>query len=140
MSTAPEPAHLSNHHRNTLRQIFQHPVSHNIEWRAVVSLLETVGSVFEHHDGKLAVTLGSETEFLDPPAGKDIDAQTVVDLRRMLSAAGYLPEPQAGRSSIGSPSARSSSPRLAYVAPPGSDDTMSSSRCSAWWASRVSSR
>jgi hypothetical protein len=26
----PEPAHLSNHHRNTLCQIFQHPVSHNI--------------------------------------------------------------------------------------------------------------
>jgi len=54
--TSPEP-HLSNHHRNTLREIFQHPVSHNIEWRAVTSLLETVGSVSEHHDGKLAVTL-----------------------------------------------------------------------------------
>jgi hypothetical protein len=86
--TSPEP-HLSNHHRNTLREIFQHPVSHNIEWRAVTSLLETVGSVSEHHDGKLAVTLGSETEFFDPPKGKDIDAQTVVDLRRMLTAAGY---------------------------------------------------
>ena len=86
--TSPEP-HLSNHHRNTLREIFQHPVSHNIEWRAVVSLLETAGSVSEHHDGKLAVTLGSETEFFDPPKGKDIDAQTVVDLRRMLTAAGY---------------------------------------------------
>ena len=91
MSTSPEPEHLSNHHRNTLREIFQHPVSHNIEWRAVVSLLETVGSVSEHHDGKLAVTLGSETEFFDHPAGKDIDTQTVVDLRRMLSAAGYRP-------------------------------------------------
>lgn len=88
MST-PEPEHLSNHHRTTLREIFQHPVSHNIEWRAVVSLLETVGSVTEHHDGKLAVTVGSETEFFDRPAGKDIDAQAVVDLRRMLSAAGY---------------------------------------------------
>ncbi len=91
MSTSPEPAHLSNHHRNTLREIFQHPVSHNIEWRAVVSLLETVGSVTEHHDGKLAVTIGSETEFFNRP-GKDIDAQTVVDLRRMLSAAGYRAE------------------------------------------------
>jgi hypothetical protein len=48
MSSTPEPAHLSNHHRNTLRQIFQHPVSHNIEWQAVVSLLEAVGSVVEH--------------------------------------------------------------------------------------------
>lgn len=89
MSSTPEPIHLSNHHRNTMRQIFQHPVSHNIEWRSVVSLLEVVGSVEEHHEGKLAVTLGSQTEFLDPPLHKDIDAQAVVDLRRMLSNAGY---------------------------------------------------
>jgi hypothetical protein len=89
VSSPAEQAHLSNHHRTTLRQIFQHPVSHNIEWRAVVSLLEAVGSVTEHPDGKLAVTLGTQTQFLDPPANKDIDAQMVVDLRHMLSAAGY---------------------------------------------------
>ena len=89
MSSTPEPMHLSNHHRNTLRQLFQHPVSHNIGWNAVVSLLETVGSVAEQRAGKLAVTLGGETEFLDPPAHKDIDAQMVVDLRRMLTNAGY---------------------------------------------------
>lgn len=91
MSSPPEPGHLSNHHRNTLRQIFQHPVSHNIEWQAVVSLLEAVGSVVDHRDGKVAVTLGSSTEFFDPPAHKDIGTQTVVDLRSMLSAAGYGP-------------------------------------------------
>jgi hypothetical protein len=88
----PDIEHLSNHHRTTLRQIFQHPVSHNIEWRSVVSLLETVGSVEAHHDGKVAVTLGSRTEFFDPPAGKDVDAQTVVDLRGLLSSAGYAAE------------------------------------------------
>ena len=94
--SSPEPEHLSNRHRNTLRQIFQHPVSHNIEWHAVVSLLETVGSVTENHDGKLAVTLGGETEYLDPPPHKDVDVQLVVDLRRMLGAAGYGPEDAAG--------------------------------------------
>jgi hypothetical protein len=61
----PEPVHLSNHHRNTLRQIFQHPVSHNIEWRAVVSLLEAVGSVVNHPDGAVAVTVGSQSAFFD---------------------------------------------------------------------------
>jgi hypothetical protein len=89
MTTTPEPAHLDNRHRNTLRQLFQHPVSHNIEWRSVLSLLESVGSVTERHDGKVGVTLGTETTYLDPPPHKDIDAQMVVDLRRMLSAAGY---------------------------------------------------
>jgi len=89
MSSMSEPVHLNNHHRNTLRQLFQHPVSHNIEWRAVVSLLEAVGSVVEHHDGTLAVTVGSQTAFFDAPSHKDIDTNAVVDLRRMLSAAGY---------------------------------------------------
>ena len=84
-----EPQHLDNRHRDTLRQIFQHPVSHNIEWRAVMSLLEAVGDVTVRHDGKVAVEIGREQESFEPPGGKDIDAQMVVDLRRMLSNAGY---------------------------------------------------
>jgi hypothetical protein len=89
MSPTSEAGHLNNHHRNTLRQIFQHPVSHNIGWTAVVSLLEAIGSVTEQPRGKLAVTVGSATEYFDPPVHKDVDTQTVVDLRRMLSAIGY---------------------------------------------------
>ncbi len=89
MSSPAQPAHLSNHHRNTLRQIFQHPAGHNIEWRAVLSLLEAVGSAEEQHDGKVAVTIGSQTEYFDPPPHKDIDTQAVVNLRRMLTKAGY---------------------------------------------------
>jgi hypothetical protein len=89
--TSPQPDHLDNRHRDTLRQIFEHPVSHNIEWRAVMSLLEAVGTVTERHDGKVEVAVGSDLEFLEPPAGKDVDAQMVVDLRRMLTSAGYRP-------------------------------------------------
>ena len=91
MSSSPESQHLDNRHRNTLREIFQHPVSHNIEWHSVISLLEAVGTVEVRHDGKVAVRVGSEAAFLEPPAGKDIDAQMVVDLRHMLSKAGYGP-------------------------------------------------
>ena len=89
MSSPSQPAHLSNRQRNTLRQIFQHPAGHNIEWRAVLSLLEAVGSAEEQHGGKVAVTIGPETEYFDPPPRKDIDTQTVVNLRRMLTEAGY---------------------------------------------------
>lgn len=89
MSAGSGPVHLSNHHRTTLRQLFQHPVSHNIEWRAVLSLLAAVGSVAEHSDGKVAATIGSETVFFDPPAHKDVDTQAVIDLRRLLARAGF---------------------------------------------------
>jgi hypothetical protein len=44
MPSPPRPAHLSNHHRTTLRQIFQHPAGHNVEWRAVLSLLAVAGT------------------------------------------------------------------------------------------------
>ena len=89
MSLSSQPAHLSNHQRNTLRQIFQHPAGHNIEWRAVLSLLGAVGSAEEQHGGKVAVTVASQTEYFDPPRHKDIDTQAVVNLRRMLTKAGY---------------------------------------------------
>jgi hypothetical protein len=89
MTTEPEHQHLNNHHRDTLEKIFQHPSSHNIEWIDVLSLLETLGTVVENHDGKFVVALGGETETFVRPNHKDVDVQTVVDLRRMLRAAGY---------------------------------------------------
>jgi len=82
---------LNNHHRDTLAQIFSHPSSGNIEWRQVLSLLEAVGTVTEEHNGKFKVALGPETEMLEPPRGKDIDQQLIVDLRRMLTNAGFAP-------------------------------------------------
>jgi hypothetical protein len=79
---------ISNDHRDTLEKILRHPASGNIEWRLVKSLLEAVGTATEEENGKLRVTLGGETEVLQPPQGKDIDEQTIVDLRRMLTRAG----------------------------------------------------
>jgi hypothetical protein len=90
MSTS-GPLPLNSHHQHTLNQILQHPVSHNIEWPAVLSLLEAVGSVKESHDGKFVVTLASRTETIERPKSKDIDTELVVDLRRWLVQAGYGP-------------------------------------------------
>jgi hypothetical protein len=96
----PPPVHLNNHHRETLLQIFQHPAGHNIEWRAVLSLLKAVDSVKESQNGKLVVTLGDESEVFEPPIHKDVDIQQIVDLRRMFTNAGYgnlVDKPDAGK-------------------------------------------
>jgi hypothetical protein len=82
---------LDSEHRDTLKRIFSHPSSGNVEWRRVKSLLEAVGTATEEHNGRLRVTIGEETEVLDPPHGKDIDQQMIVDLRRMLRRAGLAP-------------------------------------------------
>ncbi len=85
-------AHLSGRHRDTVEKIFSQSSSRNIEWREVVSLLEAIGSVTHEHNGKLRVTLGPETETLPVPHGKDVEVQTLVDVRRMLDQAGFGPD------------------------------------------------
>jgi hypothetical protein len=85
-------ADLNNHHRDTLEQIFSHPSSSNIEWHQVLSLIEAIGTATEEHNGKFKVTLGSSIEVLEKPHGKDVDQQMIVDLRRMLTQAGYAPD------------------------------------------------
>ena len=85
-------ADLDHPHRDTLEKLFNRPSSGNVEWRQVLSLLKAVGATREEHNGKLKVTLGSETEVFERPRGKDIDQQTAVDLRRMLTNADLAPD------------------------------------------------
>jgi thiamine biosynthesis lipoprotein ApbE len=91
MSSESEPVHLNNHHRSTLAKIFQHPVSHNLEWKDALSLLSAVAAVEEKRDGKYEITLGTETQSFDRPKHKDLSAQEVLDLRHILSGAGFGP-------------------------------------------------
>jgi hypothetical protein len=68
MTSGPEPEHLDDRHRDTLRQIFQHPAGRNMDWRAVMSLLEAVGDVTVRHDGKVTASIpacGRPTECPD---------------------------------------------------------------------------
>lgn len=81
---------LSNHHSTTLAELFDHQ-KHSIEWRKVESLLKAVGTVKQEHNGHLKVTVGPETETFHTPHGKDIERQQIVDIRRMLTEAGYGP-------------------------------------------------
>jgi len=83
-------AHLSGRHRDTIEKIFE--PGHNVEWREVVALLEAIGTLTHEHNGKLKISLGPETEVLPAPHGKDVEIQTVVDLRRMLRQAGFAPD------------------------------------------------
>ena len=89
MSSTPGPEHLSGHHRDTLLQIFQQKTNYNVEWHDVVSLLEAVGSIEQQHDDMFLFRIGEETEVLRRPSDKDIDGQQLVDLRRILTSAGY---------------------------------------------------
>jgi hypothetical protein len=89
MSSISGPENLSGHHRDTLLQIFQEKTNYNVEWHDVMSLLEAIGSIEQQHDDMFVFRLGQETEVLRRPSDKDIDGQQLVDLRRILTNAGY---------------------------------------------------
>ena len=88
------PEALNSHQRDTLAHIFRHPSGSNIEWHSVLSLLNAVSTVEETHKGHVQVTLGGQTETFDPSREKDIDADQLANLRRLLRGAGYGPEGQ----------------------------------------------
>jgi hypothetical protein len=82
---------LSNNHRDTLKKIFAHPVSHNVEWQDVIGLLGAVGDI-EERKSNYAVTLGGETEVLHRHGSeKDLDADAVMSLRKLLASHGIEP-------------------------------------------------
>jgi hypothetical protein len=89
MSSISGPEHLNGHQRDTLVRIFQQDTNYNVEWHDVVSLLEAVGSIEQRHDDMFVFRIAKETEVLRRPSGKDIDGQQLVDLRRILTSAGY---------------------------------------------------
>jgi hypothetical protein len=86
-----EDGRLNSHQRDTMAHIFRHPLSHNIEWHEVLSLLEAVATVHETHSGNYHVTLGGESETFERPRQKDISAEQVASLRRLLRKGGYGP-------------------------------------------------
>jgi hypothetical protein len=83
---------LNGHHHTTLTRIFGHPVSHNIEWHDAVSLLDKVGSVVQQPNERYLVTVGTASQVFDHPKHNDLSVEQVVDLRRMLEAAGITPQ------------------------------------------------
>ena len=63
---------LTGAHLRTYNTIFQHPVSHNLEWRAVRALLGKLGHIAEEPNGNLKVTRNGQILVLHPPRTKDV--------------------------------------------------------------------
>jgi hypothetical protein len=78
-------ASLTGSHRRTYATIFQHPISHNLEWRSVVSLLGCLGEIAEESNGNLRVTRNGHTLVLHPPRTKDVsESHEVMSVRHFL--------------------------------------------------------
>ncbi len=80
----PNPS-LAGGHLRVYERIFQHPISHNLEWRELRSLFEHIGQVVEDSNGKLTVTRNGRTLVLHPSRTKDVaDADELMKIRHFL--------------------------------------------------------
>lgn len=82
-----------SHHLNLLRTIFQDPVSGNIHWREVESLLHHLGAIVEpSHGARFRVVLNDVEGFLRHPHHSNVcSKQDIKHLREYLAHAGVSP-------------------------------------------------
>jgi hypothetical protein len=83
---------LTSSHQRTFDRIFQHPISHNLEWRDIHALLGEIAGVVKEHNGSLKVTRNGQTLFLHPTSKKDVtEMDKVMALRHFLERSEVAP-------------------------------------------------
>jgi hypothetical protein len=91
---------MSHKHAHLLRSIFQDPVSGNIHWREVESLLHHLGATVESaHGARFRIVLNRmETHLHHPHHSNVCSKQDIKHLREFLSHAGVsISSYEAGR-------------------------------------------
>jgi hypothetical protein len=79
------PTSLSSSHQRTFEKIFQHPISHNLEWREVRSLLRDLGQIEDESNGNLKISRNGQTLIMHPTSTKDIsEMDEIMALRHFL--------------------------------------------------------
>nr|WP_294501441.1 hypothetical protein [uncultured Rhodopila sp.] len=84
-------AALTRSARTTLDAIYQHPLSHNLEWADVVALFSRLGTVDHMANNEYVFAIGGEHRQMWKPHGKNILADNVIEFRHMLTRAGWSP-------------------------------------------------
>jgi hypothetical protein len=90
---------MSHKHENLLRSIFEGPVSGNVHWREVESMLVHLGAKVEpHHGASFRVVLNEVEGFIHHPHNSNTcTKQDLRHVRDYLVSAGVSPSPdQAG--------------------------------------------
>jgi hypothetical protein len=78
--------HMHGSHQRTYDAFFQHPVAHNLEWRAVKAMLESLcDHVEEENNGHIKFTRNGQTLIVHVPKHKDFsDVQELMHVRHFL--------------------------------------------------------
>lgn len=83
---------MNHRHRKVLAQLFAHPVSANIDFKDVQSVLKELGAELEDRSGaRVAVTLKEHT-VLFRHANHSVPKDEIQQIRRFLIDCGITPE------------------------------------------------
>jgi hypothetical protein len=84
---------MGRKHVRTLAAIFRQPISGDIKWRDVESLLKSLGAEVEEREGsRAAVFLNGRIAVLHRPhPSPNLDKGAVRDIRRFLESTGVKP-------------------------------------------------
>jgi len=76
-------------HQGTYDQVFQHPVSRNLQWRDLRAMLASLAEMNEEPNGNVKFTRNGHTLTVHPPRHKDFsDVQELMHVRRFLEQSG----------------------------------------------------
>lgn len=82
---------MNHRHRKVLQQLFAHPISANIDFKAVESVLKELGAEIENkHGNRIGVTLNGHTAAFTH-AQHALPKEEVVQIRKFLAGAGIDP-------------------------------------------------
>jgi len=91
---------LSVQHQKIYHRLFEHPMPHNLQWREVWAMLNSMtdAQAVDDPNGNLKVTRGGQTLTLHRPRGKDLaDKRELMQVRHFLERSGAVaPPPAAG--------------------------------------------
>jgi len=84
---------MKRKHQKTLEQIFSRPVSGNIKWSDIESLLQGLGAKIKEREGsRIGVVLFGEIQvFHRPHPSPDTDKGAVSSIRKWLERKGVKP-------------------------------------------------
>ena len=96
------PPDLNGSDRRTYEALFHHPSSHNLKWRDVVHLFETLGGVTEKANHEYVFAAGEAQHVMRRPHAKDLTSEEIRDLRHLLAggAAAEAREPEVARRAV----------------------------------------
>jgi hypothetical protein len=78
-------------HQRTLGMVFDHPTSHNIEWKDVIHMLDQIGTTVDAgHDG-LRATVNGKTVVFHHAYDKTLNDDQIRQMRHFLADAGMQP-------------------------------------------------